>query len=605
MEYSTDSADKATTQFAANSSNEKVVQNKTRELKDNRPASILQRKENNTGLPDNLKSGIENLSGHSMDDVKVHYNSDKPAKLNALAYAQGSDIHLASGQEKHLPHEAWHVVQQKQGRVKPTLQMKGKVNVNDDKGLESEADVMGAKAFLQKKEISALKTTTVLKSTIQRVIAFNKRNLPNGTKNFIRTKINEINNYNKRNRNTRVALHAQFKMIHDLENRINTFLTANATTISDVERSELFGILGQTETLHIALSGRLAAHGHDMWLGDTNLSPKTQRQTQALWHSLRTNSGNMKVEGSTAFKKQAMSGYINMLRGNHGRGMLKEMNKPQPTVDHNVIISDNHLANYALAGKAGQHDTGSWASSIGNIRHDNQDAENGTGTGSFVQIHNSHAPATKGEHESGIHNEPIFAPKFITLAHELGHARHNLRGKTKENAWYGVHPQNPLHGHNDEQGKWSNPEEYENITHEENPVRQEHNMPKRKYHATIDSARATSNRINMSAQLDHIYAMVPAVPPYLRTYIGPAYFAPLNARINNTDLSIIPLAHQLQQDINSLQNNIQRTITLAKVRYYASYLKPTRKKALIGGSLLAIGASVAAAYMSQSHQNDQ
>ena len=104
-------------------------------------------KANNTGLPNNLKTGIENLSGYSMDDVKVHRNSDKPAQLQAHAYAQGTDIHLGPGQEKHLPHEAWHVVQQKQGRVKPTLQMKGKVNVNDDKGLEKEADVMGGKAL--------------------------------------------------------------------------------------------------------------------------------------------------------------------------------------------------------------------------------------------------------------------------------------------------------------------------------------------------------------------------------------------------------------------------------------------------------------------------
>ena len=103
-------------------------------------------KPNNTGLPDNLKSGIENLSGMSMDNVRVHYNSAKPAQLNALAYAQGTDIHVASGQEKHLPHEAWHVVQQAQGRVKPTMQMKEGVPVNDDKGLEREADVMGGRA---------------------------------------------------------------------------------------------------------------------------------------------------------------------------------------------------------------------------------------------------------------------------------------------------------------------------------------------------------------------------------------------------------------------------------------------------------------------------
>jgi hypothetical protein len=102
---------------------------------------------NNTGLPDNLKSGVENLSGESLDDVKVHYNSDKPAQLQAHAYAQGTDVHVATGQEKHLPHEAWHVVQQKQGRVQPTLQMKEKVNVNDDVSLEKEADEMGEKAM--------------------------------------------------------------------------------------------------------------------------------------------------------------------------------------------------------------------------------------------------------------------------------------------------------------------------------------------------------------------------------------------------------------------------------------------------------------------------
>lgn len=113
------------------------------------------KQENKTGLPDNLKAGIENLSGYSMNDVKVHYNSSKPAQLNAHAYAQGTDIHLGSGQEKHLAHEAWHVVQQKQGRVQPTTQMKGGVNVNNDVSLEREADVMGGKALQAKKVIPA------------------------------------------------------------------------------------------------------------------------------------------------------------------------------------------------------------------------------------------------------------------------------------------------------------------------------------------------------------------------------------------------------------------------------------------------------------------
>jgi hypothetical protein len=102
---------------------------------------------NNTGLPDQLKSGIESLSGLSMDHVRVHYNSSQPAQLNALAYAQGSDIYLAPGQERHLPHEAWHVVQQAQGRVRPTMHMKEGVAVNDDPRLEDEANQTGQRAF--------------------------------------------------------------------------------------------------------------------------------------------------------------------------------------------------------------------------------------------------------------------------------------------------------------------------------------------------------------------------------------------------------------------------------------------------------------------------
>lgn len=112
------------------------------------PDTATARSANHTGLPDGLKAGVESLSGIGMDDVKVHYNSAQPAQLQAHAYAHGTDIHIGPGQEQHLPHEAWHVVQQKQGRVAPTIQAKGGM-INDDPALEQEADVMGAKANQQ------------------------------------------------------------------------------------------------------------------------------------------------------------------------------------------------------------------------------------------------------------------------------------------------------------------------------------------------------------------------------------------------------------------------------------------------------------------------
>jgi Domain of unknown function (DUF4157) len=108
-------------------------------------ADVLRPAANRTGLPDRLKAGVEHLSGLALDDVRVHYNSPLPARFQALAYTQAPDIHIAPGEERHLPHEAWHAVQQKQGRVKPTLQVKGAA-INDDAELEREADIIGAKA---------------------------------------------------------------------------------------------------------------------------------------------------------------------------------------------------------------------------------------------------------------------------------------------------------------------------------------------------------------------------------------------------------------------------------------------------------------------------
>ena len=108
---------------------------------------ISQQVENKTGMPDNLKAGVEKLSGLDMSDVRVHYNSSKPANVQAHAYTQGTNIHVAPGQEQHLGHEAWHVAQQKQGRVQPTTTVAG-MPVNDNPGLEAEADRMGARASL-------------------------------------------------------------------------------------------------------------------------------------------------------------------------------------------------------------------------------------------------------------------------------------------------------------------------------------------------------------------------------------------------------------------------------------------------------------------------
>lgn len=142
----------------------------------------IQRK-NNTGLPDELKARVESLSGLSMDDVKVHYNSPRPAEVGAYAYTQGSNIHISPGQEEHLPHEAWHVVQQAKKNIQPTMEVQG-VGINDDASLEKEADEMGAKinngalnkGELQKSSSSKDELTNIHNSTIMQRVTIVQRN---------------------------------------------------------------------------------------------------------------------------------------------------------------------------------------------------------------------------------------------------------------------------------------------------------------------------------------------------------------------------------------------------------------------------------------------
>lgn len=168
--------------LSANEELQKFLQEKTPALKSGQlksaagaGASSAQRarsptptKAGSTGLPVDLKSGIEALSGHSMDEVEVHYNSGKPAQLNALAFAQGTDIHVAPGQERHLPHEAWHVVQQAQGRVRPTAKTLAGVGINDDPTLESEADAMGGKAMQLRRSVDESLTEATTPSAAAR-----------------------------------------------------------------------------------------------------------------------------------------------------------------------------------------------------------------------------------------------------------------------------------------------------------------------------------------------------------------------------------------------------------------------------------------------------
>ena len=118
-------------------------------------------------MPAAVQAKMERSFGRDFSATRIHEGAHA-AELGAVAYAQGTDIHFAPGHydphslrgQELLGHELAHVVQQSQGRVKPTVQMTGlpggseapggraigTQGVNTEPSLEREADEMGARA---------------------------------------------------------------------------------------------------------------------------------------------------------------------------------------------------------------------------------------------------------------------------------------------------------------------------------------------------------------------------------------------------------------------------------------------------------------------------
>ncbi|PKN59008.1 MAG: hypothetical protein CVU56_02635 [Deltaproteobacteria bacterium HGW-Deltaproteobacteria-14] len=99
-----------------------------------------------------LKERFESAFGHDFSDVRIHRGSAAASSVGATAFARGTDIHFAPGRFDAasqsgldvLGHELTHIVQQRAGRVS-VPQNKG-LSVNIDRSLESEADLLGARA---------------------------------------------------------------------------------------------------------------------------------------------------------------------------------------------------------------------------------------------------------------------------------------------------------------------------------------------------------------------------------------------------------------------------------------------------------------------------
>lgn len=112
------------------------------------PAAQLQNESVN-GISHSENNAVKELSGGKVDlhesGAKVETTSSSDSRLKSVgARSMAVQGQAIVGDSRDRGHEIWHLAQQEMGQVQPTTEING-TPVNDDKGLENDADVKGAK----------------------------------------------------------------------------------------------------------------------------------------------------------------------------------------------------------------------------------------------------------------------------------------------------------------------------------------------------------------------------------------------------------------------------------------------------------------------------
>jgi hypothetical protein len=514
--------------------------------------------ENQTGLPDGLKSGLERLSGLPLDDVRVHYGSPYTDGLAARAFTQGTDIHVGAGEERHLGHEAWHVVQQKQGRVRPTLPVAG-LPVNDDAGMEAEADAMSSRfeatAGFTPGPMSIHTAGPGTAAPIQMMPkrkAFDKKatNAP-GQATAIGNIGDAIDTYHsiqpKHDKDYQVRLRALAEMDQHLHGWFDTHVTG---TIDETPNGpHMKKMLEESQAEHRKLVSKIAKKPNLVPIDTRGMQKGEVDSVRQTWRSVVDGTGNLKIKsgiGEGGFKDRQQANIAKLLQHPTGRELVTNLSAPQGDNSKNVTIGSSFKSELKKLGRkdpkdsqavprtqdgdnssmafqtvnanqlsvndhpvVNQGDRNSGPLNFNNFvtslpggtshfQHEGQNYKTGQGVGSYVKM------AGKGGVGANVGTgmQETVVPEFVTLGHELSHSERMMKGVTvpfgedmDKFGFQGTGAQKKL---------WNNAEEYVNIAGTENAIRQEHGITKRQFHAgDLMEAKMPLQRDRLEGLLRH------------------------------------------------------------------------------------------------------
>lgn len=496
-------------------------------------------------LPHGLRTGIERLSGIAMDDVTVHTDSPEPARYRALAYARGSEIHVAPGQERHLAHEAWHVVQQKQRRVRPTLRTLG-APINDDRALEAEAHTMGERALRAASSTpaagpaagpgAAAQPGWSVSAPAQLLVGQTRFNWGIWARGGGSVSNNEhladIHDALGRYHPERAATETQqafadrrAKALDDAQRGAHRYLGAMGDLQQGgMPRDYMLGMLDDLQQEHVQHTDYVHRNNLNLWTGE-RLNRAERQQLQADWNTVRGGAGAVRLPGGAgneADNRTTRASFARLMSQRHGRTLVHQiLEQPagpgaQPyRVDvqySNRLGEDeqrrreqnrrdyaplNAAASAALV-RAQQNPSPANLAASDAAREATMPFLDMTRAGFRNMAADEPAAASRADHGANLrilrgmrdsenlnHSRAnrglIAASSHIILGHELVHALHYKRGQVPRG-----NPRNYEYG--TPQHHWGNPEEHATIERgpgvTENKLRREHDMPRRVGHTS-------------------------------------------------------------------------------------------------------------------------
>lgn len=291
----------------------------------------------------------------------------------------------------------------------------------------------------------------------------------------------------------------------------------------------------ESEAEHRSLIGALLQRNDTALLpiDATGVGVDDQAEAQELWNRIVASKGNLQIqEGeSPAVQLQMLAAMAKLLQGGHGRRLIGDLSRgnvpitlgstfaqltdPQLQAGGNKAIPLQDLVDYSknyefreveqeeagdfreYTGGANPHAFNEFLQGLDRdyFKVGDKYFQRGTRQGSLVRITRPESGPLVGATNVAHQYREVVTPNFVTIGHELGHARRIAKGLALPPSTHLPPEQIGMPADQTTADMWTRAEELVNISSDENQIRDEHGVTRRIFHrGSLPNVQGTLNQ---------------------------------------------------------------------------------------------------------------